>query len=250
MKIFPGVRFGKLTVIEKIDNHHWRCICDCGNESFPSGYNLPKNKSCGRCGKNQYQDCDDGCSVAVTAPNGYVFYIDKADEEKVKEFKWYVCIDKRGYASVCTARNTPLYRYLLGSPKGAEIDHIDHDRLNNRRSNLRLCTHQQNQINQPLQKNNTSGVSGVSYYPAREKFRARIKICQHDIHLGYYETFEEAVMARNVGMECMFGEYGIYNDVPPAPEWIRNKVIEKCERFAELSVCRAFLLSQREVETP
>ena len=44
-------------------------------------------------------------------------------------------------------------------------------------------------------------------------------------------------------MECMFGEYGRYNDVPPAPDWIRKIVVEKCKRFAELSVCRAFLLS-------
>jgi hypothetical protein len=44
----------------------------------------------------------------------------------------------------------------------------------------------------------------------------------------------------------MFGEYGRYNDVPPAPKWIRQYVTEKCKRFAELSVCRAFLLSVSE----
>lgn len=246
MEIIPGARFGKLRVIEKADNYRWRCICDCGNESFPTGHNLPKTKLCGRCGKNVYRDCDDGCSVAVTTPNGYVFYIDKADEELVKKHKWYVCVDKRGYTNICTARNISLYHYLLNFPKGVEIDHIDFDRLNNRRANLRICTHQQNQMNQPLQKNNTSGVSGVSFYRARNKYRARIKISQLDIHLGYYETFQEAVQARNVGMECMFGEYGRYNDVPAAPTWIRTKVIEKCKRFAELSVCRAFLLSQSE----
>ena len=92
-------------------------------------------------------------------------------------------------------------------------------------------------------KSTASGVSGVSYYPPRKKYRARIKISQLDIHLGYYDTFQEAVQARNVGMECMFGEYGRYNNVPAAPIWIRSKVIEKCKRFAELSVCRAFLLS-------
>ena len=56
-------------------------------------------------------------------------------------------------------------------------------------------------MNQPIQKNNTSGVSGVSWYAPRGKFRARIKISQREIHLGYYGTFEEAVQARNVGME-------------------------------------------------
>ena len=104
-------------------------------------------------------------------------------------------------------------------------------------------------INQPLQRNNTSGVSGVRYYKARSKFVARIKICQKDIHLGYYVTFEEAVQARNVGMECMFGEYGRYNDVPAAPSWIRAKVVEKCKRFAHLSVSekfKSYCLSKKE----
>lgn len=71
--------------------------------------------------KNVYRDCDDGCSVAVTTPNDYVFYIDKADEESVKKHKWYVCIDKRGYANICTARNVILHQYLLNSPKGLEV---------------------------------------------------------------------------------------------------------------------------------
>ncbi len=136
-----------------------------------------------------------------------------------------------------------LHDYLVKCPNGYEVDHINLDTLDNRDCNLRFVTHQQNQINQPLQKNNTSGVSGVSFYPPRRKYRARIKIGQHDIHLGYYATFEQAVQARNVGMECMFGEYGRYNDVSEASMWVRQKVIEKCKRFAELSVCKAFQLS-------
>ena len=142
----------------------------------------------------------------------------------------------------CSGRS--LHRYIMNPPAGYEVDHVDLNTLNNRKSNLRLCTHQQNQCNQPLQCNNTSGISGVSFYPPRHKYRARIKIGQQDIHLGYYCSFIEAVQARNVGMECMFGEYGRYNDAPDAPYWIRKLVNEKCERFAELSVCRAFLLSR------
>ena len=99
-----------------------------------------------------------------------------------------------------------------------------------------------NQCNQPLQCNNTSGVSGVSFYAPRGKYRARIKIGQHDIHPGYYSSFAEAVQARNVGMECMFGEYGRYNDAAPEPAWIRTKATEQCRRFAELSLCKAFRL--------
>lgn len=242
MDIIPGMKFGKLTVIEKNDCKSWHCLCDCGNHSYPSSSNLRRylTKSCGNCGRNIYRECTDGKSVEVTATNGIKFYIDKSDLQLVKKYKWHVCQNKSGYYTVISSRRILLYKLLLGFPSKCEIDHIDLNPLNNRRSNLRICTHQQNQMNQPLQKNNTSGVTGVRFYKARNKFVARIKVCQHDIHLGYFLTFEEAVQARNVGMECMFGEYGRYNDVSPTPLWIKQKVIQKCMRFAHLSVNENF----------
>jgi hypothetical protein len=110
------------------------------------------------------------------------------------------------------------------------VDYIDLNPLNNCRSNLRVCTHQQNQCNQPEQDNNTSGVAGVSYYPPRGKYRARIKASQHDIHLGYFISFLEAVQARNEAVKLMFGEYGRTQDVPEPPEWIKKSVYDKCSR--------------------
>ena len=180
-----------------------------------------------------------------TLADGTTFLFDKDRFDRIKNMNWYRNYnDDTGKVLYITNHDGyKLHQYLMECPKGYEIDHISLDTLDNRSCNLRIVTHQQNQINQPLQRNNTSGVSGVSFYSPRGKFRARIKIGQHDIHLGYYQTFEEAVQARNVGMECMFGEYGRYNDVPEAPEWIREKVITQCKRFAELSVCKAFLLS-------
>lgn len=236
------MRFGELTVIERAPNYSWLCQCDCGRFSTPTEHNIltGHTKSCGSCGRNTYVDCDDGLSVSVTTTNGIIFYIDKADEMLVRQYKWSCCTDAHGNVSIVNSKGRTVHDLILITPKGMEADHIDLDRLNNRRSNLRIVTHQQNQCNQPLQKNNTSGVTGVSFYPPRQKFRARIKVCQHDIHLGYYRSFEEAVQARNVGMEFMFGEYGRYNDVPTAPEWIRKTVEEKCKRFAGLSACGAF----------
>lgn len=242
MTIKQGMRFGKLTVIEKADNYTWKCRCDCGNISTPTCWHLitGHTRSCGNCGKNHYEDCDDGVSVAVTTTNGAVFFIDKEDEPLVRQYKWSCSTDSHGIVTICNSKGRSVYDLILNTPKGMEADHIDLNRLNNRRSNLRIVTHQQNQCNQPLQRNNTSGVAGVSYYPPRRKYRARIKVCQHDIHLGYYSTFDEAVQARNVGMKFMFGEYGRYNDVPEAPQWIKDLVERKCKRFAELSICEAF----------
>lgn len=195
-------------------------------------------------GNIQYIISDDNSIAYGTLPNGTVFIIDADMVERVKSVKFYLGARQEGCGQkyIIDSKGRYLHDYLFEHKDGYEIDHINLNTFDNRRCNIRYCTHQQNQINQPLQKNNTSGVSGVSYYSPRRKFRARIKIGQRDIHLGYYSTFLEAVQARNVGMECMFGEYGRYNDVPEAPDWIKESVISKCERFADLSVCKAFLL--------
>ena len=182
-------------------------------------------------------------------PDGTVFLFDSDMINQIKNVNWYRNYRSAGEKTlyIIDSRGKKLHGYLVDCPKGYEVDHISLDTLDNRSSNLRIVTHQQNQINQPLQRNNTSGVSGVSLKPQTGKYRARIKVGQHDIHLGYYKTFEEAVQARNVGMECMFGEYGRYNSVPEAPEWIRNNVIERCRRFAELSICKGFLDSLEDI---
>ena len=188
--------------------------------------------------------CIDGTTVRGTLPNGISFLFDLDKLPIVSSKKWYFCTAKgKDYGYITNKDGQMLHSLLIPCPPGCEVDHISMDTLDNRSCNLRVCTHQQNQCNQGLQANNTSGVSGVSYYPPREKFRARIKIGQKDIHLGYYSTFQEAVMARNIGMQCMFGEYGRYNDAASPPAWIREKVTSICKRFADLSLSEAFSVS-------
>ncbi len=180
-----------------------------------------------------------------TLPDGSTFLFDEELFHRIKDIKWYQCFNKKSGAVYITNRSgETLHQRLMDCPSGYEVDHINLDTLDNRRRNLRICTHQQNQCNQPVQSNNTSGFSGVSFYAPRAKYRARIKASQHDIHLGYYQSLREAVQARNVGMECMFGEYGQYNNVTDAPLWIREKVIRQCERFADLAVHKAFFNAQ------
>ena len=190
----------------------------------------------------KYSFSEDGTAAYGELPSGDVFVIDADMVEKVKTVKFYLG-SKGGNSDqyyVIDCRGRALHDYLFEHRMGFEIDHINLDTMDNRRCNIRYCTHQQNQMNQPLQKNNTSGVSGVGYYPPRHKFRARIKVCQQEIHLGYFDTFEDAVKARNIGMRCMFGQYGRYNDVGKVPAWMENKVAEKCACYAGLSQNSAY----------
>ena len=73
-----------------------------------------------------------------------------------------------------------------------EIDHIDRNRSNNKISNLRLVTAQENQFNYSIPRHNTSGYLGVSYRKERNKYQAKIKFNKKTIHLGYYKEAKEA----------------------------------------------------------
>lgn len=234
----PGDSFGKWTVVRQVASRKWTkyylCRCACGTEKEVAATNLVRGltKSCGCPYKNQYRLLCDGVTMSGSLPSGREFFIDAEDYPRVKTVTWYAteCYYRSGVFYVSDCSGSSLHKFLLEPPKGYEVDHIDLNPLNNRRGNLRLCTHQQNQCNQPLQRNNSSGVTGVSFYPRRGRYRARIKASQLDIHLGYFDTFVEAVQARNEGMKLMFGEYARLNRVPPAPQWIKDSVYGKCSR--------------------
>lgn len=100
-----------------------------------------------------------------------------------------------------------LHRMIMGSPDGLAIDHINRNLRDNRKSNLRVCTIQQNCMNAKRSRNNTSGHTGVSYRPQRKSWRAYIMVDRKQIGLGHYPTKEEAIKARREGERKYFGEF-------------------------------------------
>lgn len=185
------------------------------------------------CEYNGYKLADDGETVIGNLSDGEIFKFDLCDLEKVICHKWYPSGENPSTKAIMNNKRDYLHRHIMDAPKGCEVDHIDHDRMNNCRNNLRICTHQQNQCNQPLQANNTSGVTGVRFYKARNKYVARIKYFGKDIHLGYYESFLEAIQARDFGAEMLFGKFAVLNDVPQAPHHIKKFVYEKCRKHIQ-----------------
>lgn len=190
----------------------------------------------------KYRLSDGGTVAYGELPDGTVFSVDADMLPKISKMNFYKTYNKPGrkqnYIVDCHGRY--LHDYILEHNDGLEVDHISMDTMDNRKCNIRYCTHQQNQANQGLQSNNTSGVVGVSYYPPRHKFKAMIKVSGHDLHLGYYDTFDDAVKARNVAMRCMFGSYGRYDDVGDIPKEIENDVIHRCLCSADLAVSSVF----------
>lgn len=80
--------------------------------------------------------------------------------------------------------------------EGLEVDHINHVRNDNRMVNLRFVTHRGNMRNKSVSSKNTTGVTGVDFSKAHKKYRARIRVNYKLIHLGYFDTLEEAAAAR------------------------------------------------------
>jgi hypothetical protein len=189
---------------------------------------------------NHYWFSEDGLTGYGSLPTGEIFIFDGEDFELIKNKLW--CRNKCTCGVyVVSTRGERLHRLIVSAPKGFEVDHIDMNSLDNRKKNLRICSHRQNQCNQSVQSNNTSGVAGVAFNKARRKFSSRIKFFGRELSLGYYASFTEAVQARNEGMKWLFGDFARYENVPNAPQWIKDSVKEKCSRLLNemaVSFCR------------
>ena len=87
------------------------------------------------------------------------------------------------------------------------VDHIDNNTLNNNINNLRWATTSENGMNQKMSIKNTSGVKGVRYDKDRKKWKAEIKLNGINMHIGRYETIEEATRARQIKADELFGVF-------------------------------------------
>ena len=87
------------------------------------------------------------------------------------------------------------------------IDHVNGDPSDNRLCNLREATKSQNMMNIGKIKSNTSGVRGVGWSKASQKWRAYIRVNKKDIHLGLFESIEDAKKARVEAAIKYHGEF-------------------------------------------
>lgn len=99
-----------------------------------------------------------------------------------------------------------LHRIITKCPKDKVVDHLNRNSIDNRRSNLKICTHQQNLWNQGLRPNNKTGIKGVSINSNKKnRYSAIIKVNYKKIFLGNYKTIKEAAAARLEAEKLYYG---------------------------------------------
>lgn len=135
---------------------------------------------------------------------GYAL-VDDEDYGLLNNWNWYQ--DNHGYArGWVDGKHTRLHRLIMSRPK-AMVDHINGNRLDNRRSNLRVVSPSQNAINKKIRKDSKTGIRGIRHRQQYNKWQARITKDGKRISLGHFNTKEEAAKAYQKAVPQVYGEY-------------------------------------------
>lgn len=155
----------------------------------------------------------------VTMKGGHVAYVDDEDYERVNAYTWSRMNHGSAQARIGKIR-VQMHRFILNAQPGQTIDHINHNRLDNRRSNLRMCSHAQNSANKRgwsktcefkgvfdtrTKKGYTPPAGG--HGPRHRPYQARIK----GVYLGSFHTAIEAARVYDIAARRIFGEFALTN---------------------------------------
>ena len=141
-------------------------------------------------------------------------FVDEVDYKMLLQKKWSISMN--GYPTASwrvksfpnKKKTIHAHKLIMGYKDGLDVDHIDGNKLNNQRSNLRFCSRSQNLMNRGKNKNNGSGYKGVYWKQKSNKWCAQIgRIGGRKTYLGLFETVEEASLAYRDAAKKLHGQY-------------------------------------------
>jgi hypothetical protein len=162
----------------------------------------------------QIEEIEKAGAKVIPLTQGKVAIVDPEDFERLKQYNW--CAVKgvqTWYAYTLTAdgKRLSMHRLVANAPKRMVVDHINHNGLDNRKSNVRLCTKKQNSQNIRPRKGCSSRYKGVFKPKDRNSFRAIICHNGKHIHLGYFKEEIDAAKAYDLKARELFGEFAYLN---------------------------------------
>lgn len=212
IKDLTGQKFGRLLVIadagrDKFGRVIWQCKCECGNTITTNGSRLQigTTQSCGCLWKEKHYEALKKYNDYYIEDNIVHVMLDNSNDEllcdidiweKVKKYRWYESSTNHYVYTTIDGKNIKFHKFVVENKEGCVIDHINRNKHDNRRANLRYATTHANNLNTTLSRNNTSGYKGVSFSKATNKWQAYIWINRKMINLGFYQNIDDAIKAR------------------------------------------------------
>ena len=157
----------------------------------------------------------------ISLTQGQVAIVDAADYDWLTQWNWCAHWNKDTETFYARRRSgnglIGMHTAILNAPAGFMPDHIDGDTLNNRRGNLRIASHKQNQQNKGAQVNSQTSLRGI--YPHRNtgRFVAQITRSGKKKHIGVFDTREAAIAARDTETQSLPGDYYRLSKLSPQP---------------------------------
>lgn len=213
-----GDKIGRWTILSESRKGtllYYLCQCDCGTERVIARSNLTsgRTKSCG-CLRNEkfaienkkyntYKfDEQKRCVVGITTNTNEKFHVDIEDYDKIKNLSWHKTA--QGYLAHKEGnKNILMHRLITDVADGFVVDHLNHDKLDNRKSNLRICSYSENSMNKAILPKGITTVrkNGHTYYV--------VQLCGK--YQGCFTNYEDAKQLKN---NLVKGNY-LHNGLEP-----------------------------------
>jgi len=154
--------------------------------------------------------------------SGYQAIVDDEDYTKAMKFKWYLLKCSNLNYAICAKYmgkingkdiigHMLLHRYILHPPHKNHVDHINHNGLDCRKKNMRICTSRENQYNGRSRIHSSSIFKGVDWNKNTNKWRSRIRYNGKQVYLGLFDSEREAAQIYNIYAKKFHGEYANLN---------------------------------------
>jgi len=151
----------------------------------------------------------------ITLNQGPLVLVDDENYELLRRYSWN--LHPKGYAARTDAqaqRQVLMHRQIMDFPTTGCVDHLDANKLNNQRNNLRVVSVGLNTQRGGLRRNNTTGFVGVGWDSRLSMYRTTIKVAGRHIELGRFRALRKAVAAYNEAAIEHFGETAYINEIP------------------------------------
>jgi hypothetical protein len=155
----------------------------------------------------------------IKLTQGKFALVDDEDFEALSKHNWHVGYNApnqfyaKRWGKVCEKRNGQIlmHREIMKTPDELQVDHINGNKLDNRKCNLRNCTHAQNQMNKAKAKNASSKFKGVRWDKKKNIWSVELRISGEIIHIGRYHNQIEAARAYDESAKKYHGEFAYLN---------------------------------------